>query len=118
MPGADHGHLQRGGGDVELADRRQRGLGRVGVLREPAQRLPGEGVVEVVEAALAEPELLRGLPEHVCADLHADVPEGDVAGDLERPGEGDRVAAAGAAALVDQVGAGLRQVEARAAGHL
>ena len=111
-PGGDHRHLQRGGRNVELPDGRQRGLWWVRVLREATRDLP----VQVVEVLLAEAELLGLLLQDVGAEVHPEETEGHVAGDLQRLGQRDLLAAAVAAPVVDQIGVGLRQVEPGAAG--
>ena len=102
-PGGDHRHLQRGGGHVELADRRQRGLRLVGVLGEAADRLAGQRSSRSWKVRVPKPNFSACVAQRVVAELEADRAEGDVAGDLERLGQGDLVAAAAAAVLVDEV---------------
>ena len=106
--------------DVELADRRQRGLRLVGVAS-------GNWLIAclVEESSRSWKVWCRSRTSRPVArsasspSSSADLAEGDVAGDLERLGEGDLVAAAAQPRFsLARFLRGLRQVEAGAAGHL
>ena len=102
MAARDHRHLQRRGAHVVLADGR---LARSAARRGRSGKRLRAWRIEVLEVRAGRSRTSR--PARAARRRRARArssPNADVAGDLERLGQRDLVAAAGAAVLVGQVG--------------